>query len=173
MRGSSKDPHSAPRLLSSPEVESDLYQGMPLGIPKALCYECAFRRWLRALEFCHTRLVCRPFVRMERSLLSWRQRRVLLPECGVSQKRGNTRPILYFLPGQYTAFANGYRQLLSFLLHQRRLGSHLERQKRLYQYVGSAYKPYLKYATDGLSEIYISIEFQNREGAGRAGPTTS
>lgn len=43
-------------------------------------------------------------------------------------------------------------------------------KKRLYQYVGSAYKPYLKYATDGLSEIYISVEFQNREGAGQGRP---
>jgi BNR repeat-containing family member len=43
-------------------------------------------------------------------------------------------------------------------------------KKRLYQYVGSAYKPYCKYATDGLSEIYISIEFQNREGAGAGRP---
>jgi hypothetical protein len=36
--------------------------------------------------------------------------------------------------------------------------------------VGSAYKPYLKYASDGLSEIFISIEFQNREGAGQGRP---
>jgi BNR repeat-containing family member len=43
-------------------------------------------------------------------------------------------------------------------------------KKRLYQYVGSAYKPYCKYATDGLSEIYISIEFQNREGSGAGRP---
>ncbi|HUI93862.1 MAG TPA: BNR-4 repeat-containing protein [Chitinivibrionales bacterium] len=43
-------------------------------------------------------------------------------------------------------------------------------KKRLYLYVGSAYKPYLKYATDGLSEIYISIEYQNREGDGKGRP---
>jgi BNR repeat-containing family member len=41
---------------------------------------------------------------------------------------------------------------------------------RLYTYAGSAYKPYLKYASDGLSEIYISIEYQNREGAGQGRP---
>lgn len=43
-------------------------------------------------------------------------------------------------------------------------------KKRLYTYVNSAYKPYLKYASDGLSEIYISIEFQNREGDGKGRP---
>ena len=43
-------------------------------------------------------------------------------------------------------------------------------KKRLYLYVGSAYKPYLKYASDGLSEIYISIEYQNREGDGKGRP---
>ncbi len=43
-------------------------------------------------------------------------------------------------------------------------------KKRLYVYVGSAYKPYLKYASDGLSEIYISIEYQNREGDGKGRP---
>jgi hypothetical protein len=41
---------------------------------------------------------------------------------------------------------------------------------RLYAYVGSAYKPYLKYASDGLSEIHICIEFQNREGDGKGRP---
>ena len=41
---------------------------------------------------------------------------------------------------------------------------------RLYAYVGTAYKPYLKYASDGLSEIHICIEFQNREGDGKGRP---
>jgi|WetSurMetagenome_2_1015567.scaffolds.fasta_scaffold00045_17 hypothetical protein len=41
---------------------------------------------------------------------------------------------------------------------------------RLYTYAGSAYKPYLKYASDGLSTIHICIEFQNREGDGKTRP---
>jgi len=43
-------------------------------------------------------------------------------------------------------------------------------KKRLYLYVGSAYKPYLKYASDGLSTIHICIEYQNREGDGKSRP---
>jgi hypothetical protein len=50
------------------------------------------------------------------------------------------------------------------------LGVTWSAKKRLYLYVGSAYKPYCKYATDGLSEIYISIEYQNREGDGKGRP---
>jgi hypothetical protein len=41
---------------------------------------------------------------------------------------------------------------------------------RLYEYVTSAYKPYLKYACDGLSTIHIAIEYQNRQGDGKSRP---